>query len=50
MPSATHIARYDTSVPTYVGSIGDLNQLVTWLNESFDNCQVTAGALSYLSR
>jgi hypothetical protein len=38
------------SLPAYVGSIGDLNQLVTWLNESFDNCVVTAGALSYLSR
>lgn len=38
------------ALPTYVGSIGDLNQLVTWLNESFDNCVVTAGAVSYLSR
>lgn len=38
------------SLPAYVGSISDLNQLVTWLNESFDNCVVTAGALSYLSR
>ncbi len=39
-----------SSLPSYVGSISDLNELVTWLNESFDNCVVTAGAVSYLSR
>lgn len=38
------------ALPAYVGSISDLNQLVTWLNESFDNCVPTAGAINYLSR
>jgi hypothetical protein len=31
-------------LPTYAGSFGDLNQLVTTLNESFDNCVPSAFA------
>jgi hypothetical protein len=37
-------------LPSYVGSFGDLNQLVTALNESFDNCGVTAFATAYLCK
>jgi hypothetical protein len=35
-------------LPSYVGSFGDLNQLVTALNESFDNCTASAFALANL--
>lgn len=38
------------SLPAYVGSINDLDQLVRWLNKSFDSCFVTAGATSFLRR
>jgi hypothetical protein len=37
-------------IPDYVGSFGDLNQLVTKLNESFDNCEVSAFATKYLCK
>jgi hypothetical protein len=37
-------------LPSYVGSFGDLNQLVTALNESFDNCKVSSFATAYLSK
>src|SRR4051794_1726459 len=35
-------------LPGYVGSFGDLNQLVTALNESFDNCVANAFATANL--
>jgi hypothetical protein len=35
-------------LPAYAGSFGDLNQLVTALNESFDNCVASAVATAYL--
>ena len=35
-------------LPAYVGSFGDLNQLVTALNQSFNNCDVSSFAESYL--
>jgi len=35
-------------LPLYVGSFGDLNELVTALNESFDNCSATAFAVAHL--
>ncbi|PYQ54513.1 MAG: hypothetical protein DMF53_29375 [Acidobacteria bacterium] len=35
-------------LPGYVGSFGDLNQLVTALNESFDNCTANAFATANL--
>ena len=35
-------------LPIYVGSFGDLNQLVTALNESFDDCTVGPFAAAYL--
>jgi hypothetical protein len=35
-------------LPGYVGSFGDLNQLVTALNESFDNCVASAIGTAYL--
>jgi hypothetical protein len=35
-------------LPAYAGSFGNLNQLVTALNESFDNCTQNAFAAAYL--
>jgi len=35
-------------LPVYAGSFGDLNQLVTALNESFDNCTANAFATANL--
>ena len=35
-------------LPAYVGSFGDLNELVTALNESFDNCTASAFAVAHL--
>ena len=35
-------------LPGYVGSFGDLNELVTALNESFNNCTASAFATAYL--
>jgi hypothetical protein len=35
-------------LPGYVGSFGDLNQLVTALNESYDNCAASAFATANL--
>jgi len=35
-------------LPAYVGSFGDLNELVGTLNGSFDSCTVSAFATSYL--
>jgi hypothetical protein len=37
-------------LPAYVGSFGDLNQLATALNESFDNCNVSDFATTYLCK
>jgi hypothetical protein len=35
-------------LPAYVGSFGDLNELVGTLNGSFDSCTVSAFPTSYL--
>ena len=37
-------------LPAYVASFGDLNQLVTALNESYDNCVITAFAAAHLCK
>ena len=37
-------------LPAYVGSFGDLNQLVTALNTSFEECQVSSFATTYLCK
>ena len=40
--TAANNALGGNGLPAYVGSFGDLNQLVTTLNESFDNCVPSA--------
>lgn len=37
-------------LPSYAGSISELNAIADFLNNSFDNCVVTAGATDYLVR
>jgi len=46
--TAANNALGGNSLPGYVGSFGDLNQLVTTLNESFDNCTASAFANAFL--
>jgi hypothetical protein len=40
--------RYSWSSPSYVGSISELNDLVTNLNETFDNCTTSSWAEEHL--
>ena len=44
--AAANDALGGNGLPSYVGSFGDLNQLVTALNESFDNCTASDFALA----
>ena len=44
-PSAQCVVKM---LPAYVGSAGDLNELVTALNESFDNCTASKFAEAFL--
>jgi hypothetical protein len=46
--AAANQALGGNGLPSYVGSFGDLNQLVTALNESFDNCTASSFALAYV--
>jgi hypothetical protein len=46
--TAANNALGGNGLPSYVGSFGDLNQLVTGLNESFDNCTASAFATANL--
>jgi hypothetical protein len=46
--AAANDALGGNGLPSYVGSFGDLNQLVTALNESFDNCTASAFATANL--
>jgi len=48
--AAANDALGGNGLPGYVGSFGDLNQLVTALNEAFDNCTPSAFANAHLCK